>query len=135
MASWLATAFTTSGWLSHQIRKSPPNDTDNPSGSVAVSVAVTTTGSASAGLIAFQSAASSARKNRMSQISPPLTSRLKRMISVSTSWLWWLGDGSRVGQLVAVRVGEDVMEGLPDQRAPGRVATSGEPVIVFGLLR
>ena len=44
------------------------------------------------------------------------------------------GDLGGVGQLIAVRVGEDAVEGLAHQKAPGRVVPPHEAVVVAGLL-
>ena len=43
------------------------------------------------------------------------------------------GDGGRVGQFVAVGVGEDALEHLGDDEAPGRSARLDEPVVMLGL--
>ena len=92
MASELATALSKAGWLSQSTRKSPFTDADRPPGSVAVTVAVMTSGSASAGVTAFQSSSASASKNKMWRPSGyPLTCDTNWGFSVSTSWLWSAG--------------------------------------------
>ena len=121
MRSHTGTPTSTGSGCSQWVENTAVADADKPSGSTAVNVTGNTTGLGGIGLMAAQSPRGSASKNKRCRSARTCT-MLDRTGPVAAH-------GRRIGQLVAVGIGEDAVEELVDQNPPGRIVHPDKALI------